>query len=158
MAWLMFSSGDWSLSYSVGDKYDPDSKTAGIAALDAEVTGEGTYTVSLDFTGTGGGYAGGMVFAALAVANGEQLFPGYVVTITEVLINDEPIEWEGTAYTTSDDGQCTRVNLYNTWVSDVPAEARIAEGGRASATPVPLSAYAEEQIKTITVTFNYAGA
>ncbi len=41
MAWIMYNSSDWNTMYSVGDTYAPDDKTAGIAATDVEVTGEG---------------------------------------------------------------------------------------------------------------------
>ena len=51
--------------------------TAGIKAEEAVVTGEGTYTVSLDFTETAGKYATSFVFAAIGIYNGEKLFPGY---------------------------------------------------------------------------------
>jgi len=157
MAWIMYNSGDWSMSYSVGDKYDPDSKSAGILATDVEVTGPGTYTVSLDFTGTGGGYAGGIIFSALAIANGELLFPGYIIDIAEVLINGKPAALTGKPYTSSDDGRCTRVNLYNNWVSSVPPEARVADGDLGSASPIPLNNYREDRIETLSVTFNYTG-
>ena len=50
-AWIMIASGDWGVQYSVGDKYEPNSK-AGLIATDVEVTGPGTYKVALDMTGT----------------------------------------------------------------------------------------------------------
>lgn len=53
----MINSSDWNVMYSVGDVYDPGAKTDGLVATDVEITGEGTYTVSLDFTGVPGGYA-----------------------------------------------------------------------------------------------------
>lgn len=124
IAWIMYTSGDWSVQYSVGDTYAPESATAGIVATDVQITGEGTYTVSLDMTGTSAGGGDGMTFSALGISNGESLFPGMIVTLDEVKINDEVYELQGTPYTTSDDKLCTRVNLYNGWVSQVPAEAR----------------------------------
>ena len=44
--------------------------------------------------------------------------------IKEILVNGEPYEMKGQAYTASDDGKCTRVNLYNSWVSTVPDEGQ----------------------------------
>lgn len=155
MAWIMFNSGDWNIQYGVGDVYNPDSATAGIAATDVEITGEGTYTVALDFTGTSGGYASSTVFSALAIANGETLYPGYFVEIQEVLINGEPYELKGQPYTCSDDGKCTRVNLYNSWVTQVPAEARVREDNGQELSPCILDAETLGNIETISVTFNY---
>ncbi|MGF7145042.1 endoglucanase [Anaerotaenia torta] len=155
MAWIMYNSKDWSVIYSVGDVYDPASKTEGVEATDAEITGEGIYTVSLDFTGTGAGFADSMVFSALGVANGETLFPGYVITIKEVLINGEAYKLAGRPYTTSDDGKCTRVNLYNTWVTAIPEEARTENGVLAYVTPSLLDAETLGKVETISVTFSY---
>jgi endoglucanase len=155
MAWIMFNSSDWSTIYSVGDVYDPTSSTAGVAASDVEVTGEGTYTVSLDFTGIEGGYANSTVFCALAIANGETLYPGYCIEIDEITINGEPYTLKGAPYTTSDDGLCTRVNLYNGWVSQIPDEARTADGDLTDATPTLLDPEELGEIRQISVTFTY---
>lgn len=155
MAWIMYNSGDWNTMYSVGDTYAPDDKTAGVVATDVEVTGEGTYTVALDFTGIAGGYANSVVFSALAIANGERLFPGYYVEIREILVNGEPYELKGQPYTGSDDGICTRVNLYNAWVSQVPAEARVREDNGQELTPCILDAETLGNVETISVTFDY---
>lgn len=155
MAWIMFNSSDWNTIYSVGDVYDPTAMTAGIVAQDVEVTGEGEYTVSLDFTGIEGGYANSTIFCAVAIANGETLFPGYIMDIKEVLINGEPYQLTGRPYTTSDDQICTRVNLYNEWVSAVPEEARVKGGGIQFAAPSVLDAATLGNIETISVTFDY---
>ncbi|MCL2084333.1 MAG: glycoside hydrolase family 5 protein [Oscillospiraceae bacterium] len=154
-AWIMFSSGDWSMTYSVGDVYKPESITAGMEAVDVEITGAGTYEVSLDFTGTDAGYADGIVFSAVGLINGEILFPGYFMELKEVLINGEPAEFAGRPYTTSDNGICTRVNLYNEWVSQIPDEARVPDGDLADASPIPLENYIGERIETIAVIFEY---
>jgi len=154
-AWLMFSSGDWSTQYSVGDIYKPESITNGVVATDVEVTGPGAYTVALDFTGTDAGFADGFVFSAVGIINGEILFPGYIIDIKEVLINGEPAEFSGTPYTASDNGITTRVNLYNEWVSQIPDDARARGEGDLVLTPVPLEGYTSEKIEHITVTFEY---
>lgn len=155
-AWIMFSSGDWSMQYSAGDAYKPESITEGVVATDAEITGAGTYTVSLDFTGTEAGYADGIVFSAVGIINGEILFPGYLMEIKEVLINGEPAAFKGRPYTTTDNKICTRVNLYNQWVGQIPEEARIIGGNLTGASPIPLENYIGEHIETISVTFNYS--
>lgn len=155
MAWIMYNSSDWSVSYSVGDKYDPNSKTSGIVATDVEVTGEGTYTVALDFTGVNGGYAQGTVFSALAIGNGETLFPDYIITIDEILINGQPYELVADEYTSSDDGLCTRVNLYNQWVPEAPEDARVAEG-KTNPSPCIVNPDTLGNIQTMEITFTYA--
>ncbi len=155
VAWIMYNSSDWNTIYSVGDIYDPTGKTDGIVATDVEVTGEGTYTVALDFTGTAAGYANSVVFAAIGIANGEQLFPGYLINITEVLVNGEKITLTGKPYTTTDDGKCTRLNLFNEWVTSTPDEARAA-GGTNYASSVLLDKDTLGNVKTISVTFRYA--
>ncbi|MBQ7920651.1 MAG: glycoside hydrolase family 5 protein, partial [Lachnospiraceae bacterium] len=155
VAWIMYNSSDWGTLYSVGDVYDPGSKTAGVVATDVEVTGEGTYTVALDFTGTAAGYANSVVFSAVAVGNGELLFPGYIMNITEVLINGEPYKLTGRPYTSSDDQKCTRVNLYNEWVTELPEEIRVMGGGTTGCSPCVLDAATLGNVETIEVTFTY---
>ncbi|MGN0552536.1 MAG: glycoside hydrolase family 5 protein [Oscillospiraceae bacterium] len=153
VAWIMYQSSDYSVAYSVGDKYDPTNMTLGIAAENVEITGEGTYTVSLDFTGCGG--TKGVAFSALGIYNGEKFFPGYIITIDEIKINGEVRELSGKDYTCSDDKNCTRVNLYNQWVNKIPGEARRADGDLSEASPTILSLGEREKITSIEVTFTY---
>ena len=155
MAWIMFNSGDWSVGYSVGNDYLPEQITKGMIATDAQITGEGTYTVALDFTGTADGYANGIAFSAVGLINGETLFPGYYINITELLINDVQAEYTGIPYTTNDNPVTTRVNLYNEWVSAVPQGARVFEGNITDASPTFLENYISVRIRTIKVTFDY---
>ena len=152
-AWIMFQSADWTVAYSVGDNYDPTNMTMGIKATNVEVTGEGTYTVSLDFTGLGGVY--GTAFSALGIYNGEKLFPDYTISIDSILVNGAPYTLAAKEYTSSDDGNCTRVNLYNQWVTEPPEEARTADGDitGCSAQIMPLDS--SDKIETLTVTFTY---
>ncbi|MBO6162699.1 MAG: glycoside hydrolase family 5 protein, partial [Eubacterium sp.] len=154
IAWIMWDSMDWNIVYSVGDTYDPDSKTGGIKATDVEVTGEGTYTIGLDFTGTDAGKSVGTAFSAIGIANGEELFPGYVIVIKEILINNKPYTMKGRNYTSSDDGLCTRSNLYNEWVPAVPDDARTQGGGKTGCTPTVLEKECGD-IETLQITFDY---
>lgn len=155
IAWIMFNSGDWGITYSVGDSYNPASKTDGLVTTDVEIAGPGTYTVGLDFTGVGGGYANGTVFSAIGISNGELLFPGYIINIKEVLVNGENYKLLGKPYTTSDDAKCTRVNLYNMWVNAVPDSARTIDGDVSDVTPNVLDPNLSN-IKTLSITFDYA--
>lgn len=158
VAWLMWNDGGWALSYSVGDTYTPDAISGGMAVTDVEITGEGTYTVGIDFTGTQQGYSASVAFAAIGIANGEVLYPNYIIDIKEVRINGEKYNLKGRAYTTSDNGVTTRVNLYNEWVKSIPVgTARMHHGNLAGATPTPINRNDAviAQIKTIYVTFEY---
>ena len=161
VAWIMFSEGSWALSYSVGDVYTPDSMTPGIVPTDAEITGPGEYTVALDFTGTEKGYAENVAFSAVGISNGERLYPGYCIQITACEINGTPVKFKGRNYTCSDDGKCTRTNLYNEWVDMKKvgkAEARVLIGDLTgiSATPLDRGDPLMSRIETISVTFTYA--
>jgi endoglucanase len=156
----MFSEGSWSLSYSVGDTYTPDSISPGIVPTDVEITGEGAYTVALDFTGTEKGYADNTAFSAVGISNGEQLYPGYSIFITEIRINGEPVKLKGRNYTCSDDGKCTRSNLFNEWVdmkSVTKATARVMHGDLTgiSATILDRSLPSMSHIETLEVDFRY---
>ena len=157
VAWLMWSSGDWAQSYSVGDTYTPDAASPGLKVTDAVITEPGQYTVALDFTGTEKGYSSSVAFSALGIMNGETLHPDWAVHIQEVLINGEPYKLSGRPYTTSDDGKCTRVNLFNEWVTALPADARVLYGPPISISPTVLNRNDDviSHIETISVTFLY---
>lgn len=153
IAWIMFASNDYSISYSVGDVYDPTSSTVGVAAKNVQITGEGTYTVSLDFAKSGAAW--GTSFSALGIYNGEKFFPDYTITIDELLINGEPYELAGKEYTSSDDGKCTRVNLYNGWVNKVPDDARTPDGDNTGCSAQIMPLAKKDRVDNITITFTY---
>ena len=157
LAWIMWNDGSWALTHSVGDTYNADAISEGLVATNAIITGEGKYTVGLDFTGTAQGYSASVAFAAIGISNGEALYPNYVINIKEVRINGEIYRLKGRAYTTSDDGVCTRVNLYNEWVTSVPKTARLPGGNLAGATPTPINRNDAviAEIKTIEIDFEY---
>lgn len=157
LAWIMWNDGGWALTHSVGDTYNADAISEGLVATNAVITGEGKYTVGLDFTGTAQGYSASVAFAAIGISNGEALYPNYLINIKEVRINGEIYRLKGRAYTTSDDGLCTRVNLYNEWVTSVPKTARLPGGNLAGATPTPINRNDAviAEIKTIEIDFEY---
>ncbi len=152
-AWIMWSG--YKSTYSVGDKYDSSAATGGVVAADAKITGEGTYTVSLDFTGVDGGYETGFSFSAVGLSNGEILYPGYFIDIKEVKINGEVYTLTGEPFTTADDKICTRTNLYNQWVPKVPPEARTIDGTPEDSSAMIIDPATLTQIKKIEVTFDY---
>ncbi len=156
IAWIMFNSNDYNVTYSVGDVYDASLSSDGVVATTADITGQGTYTVGLDFTGTGQGFANSTSFSALGLSNGELIYPGYIIELSQVLINGQAYTLKGIPYTTSDDEKCTRVNLYNGWVTELPEEVRVKNPNMKNyASPTPLDPSELKEIKTIEITFNY---
>ncbi len=148
VAWIMWNGGAG--TYSVGDTYNPADNTAGIIAHDVVVDGEGTYTVSLDFEGGNNG----LTFAALALADGELLYPGCILDIKEITVDGEPLKLSAMAYTSSDDGKCTRVNLYNAWVNQIPDDARNLAGNLSFSSPEIVNPADLVDIYNITITFD----
>lgn len=155
IAWIMFNSRDWSVAYSSGDTYKPDDKAAGLVATDAVIDGAGTYTIGLDFTGTDAGFAEGTAFSAIGISNAEALYPGYTIDIKEIEVNGKPYEPTGMPYTISDDGICTRMNLYNEWVTDIPDTARVTGGNAADAAATVVDNETLGQIETLKITFDF---
>lgn len=151
VAWIMYQSADYTKSYSIGDTYDPTNKTKGIKDKNVIITGAGTYTVSLDFTECGA--AKGVAFSALGISNGEDLFPGYTISIDKILINSLPYQLNGKEFTTSDDKHCTRVNLYNAWVNDLPKEARTPDGDFTDCSAQIMDISDKTSVSNISITF-----
>lgn len=160
IAWLMWNSGSYQLTYSVGDERNPDSITEGVKETDVEITGEGVYTVGLDFTGSAMGYSDGIAFAALGIENGETLYPGYIIDIQQVVINGEAYTLCARPYTTSDNRITTRVNLFNEWVKSLPDEARTMDGDLTGCAPCIIDRNDSmiPHIETIYITFYYGPA
>lgn len=158
IAWIMFNSLDYSVTYSVGDVYDPTLKTEGVVATDVKIEKAGTYTIGLDFTGTANGYAESTVFAAIGISNGELLFPNHVINIQEVLINGTPYTLKGIPYTTADDEICTRLNLYNGWVTKVDAsKARFTNPNMANfLSAMVIDPKDLDKVETLSITFEYS--
>lgn len=147
VAWIMWNGGAG--TYSVGDVYNPADNTAGITAHDVVVDGPGEYTVSLDFAGGNTG----ITFAALAIADAELLYPGCIIDIKEITYDGNSVKLQKMAYTSSDDEICTRVNLYNEWVTELPDDARNKSGMLGMAGPCILDKTEINDIKNITITF-----
>lgn len=122
-AYLMYANADWSVAYMDPGAALPE----GAKAIEAQVTGEGDYTVGLDFTGMEGGASAGLAFTAVGISNGENAFPGYDIRINEVRVNGKAIKLDK-GYTSSDDRVTTRYNLYNEWVNELPSDARSYDG------------------------------
>lgn len=133
---------------------------------DAEITGDGTYTVSM----TAEEAVDMGEFNALEVANGELLLgTAYTITVDSIKINGEEVELQGPSYTCSADGGGvnTRVNLYNEYNSpddtatagdDNHLDQRVADGSVMDATATLIAAEARTGVTSIEVTFTVAGA
>ncbi|MBR6045240.1 MAG: glycoside hydrolase family 5 protein [Ruminococcus sp.] len=156
VAWIMYTSGDYNVNYCASDNYDPTSMTAGVKAENVEITGDGTYEVSLDFSKAGGAH--GIAFSALGISNGEELFPGCLIKIEEIKVNGQPIAMTAQGYTSSDNGSCTRVNLLNQWVGKVPEGARSIDGSVENAKPVIVDKEDFSDTQTLSVKFTFKTA
>lgn len=127
----------------------------------AEITGDGSYTVSM----TAAEAVDLGAFNALEVVNGESILgTGAVLTVDSIEINGENAELQGSSYTCSADGEGvnTRVNIYNeyndpdataTAGDDKHADCRVAEGNVADATARLLSTDDLAGVQSVEVTF-----
>ena len=143
-AYLMYADAAWAKQYWGDD-------AEGVTATNAEITGPGSYTVGLEFAEP----AEGLAFTAVGIKTGEQTFSGYYIDITSILVNGEIIPVSA-GYTSSDDGICTRENIYNEWVGDtLPSDARRADGNLEGASPMIVDKEAFASVKTVEVNFDF---
>ena len=144
-AFLMYADGNWAYQvWNAGETPD------GITVKEAVITGEGNYTVGLEFATP----AEGLAFAALGVSDGEANFPGWKIGINEIRVNGEAIAINK-GYTSSDDGIVTRVNIYNEWVGELPADARSFDGNVADASWIMVDKEAFAAVNSVEVDFTY---
>lgn len=148
-AFLMFADGAW-----VNQVWNAGEQPAGVKVTEATITGEGDYTVGLDFTGTEAGKAEGVAFAALGIADGEANFPGWKIKLNEIRVNGAAIE-VGKGYTSTDEGIVTRMNIFNEWVGEVPADARSWDGETADANWIIVNKDDFASIETFEVDFSF---
>ena len=129
--------------------------------VDATITGDGTYTVSMNAA-----EAQDLAqFNALEVPNGEALLgTACVLTVDSIKINGEEITLQGASYTCSADGAGvdTRVNLYNEWNNpddtatagdDSHLDQRVASGNLMDATACLWTADQLAGVQSVEVTF-----
>lgn len=129
--------------------------------VDATITGDGTYTVSMNAA-----EAQDLAqFNALEVPNGEALLgTACVLTVDSIKINGEEITLQGASYTCSADGAGvdTRVNLYNEWNDpddtatagdDSHLDQRVASGNLMDATARLWTADQLAGVQSVEVTF-----
>lgn len=158
VAYLMYTDKNWGTNYSVGDDYKPNSKAKGLEAVDAEIKGKGEYSVKIDFSGTKSQVGKGFAFSAVGIANGESLYPDWVIEIKEIKVNGKPVNMTAKGYTCSDNGKTTRVNIINEWVPEVPKTGVRTKSGSTegcSATIIDKKASVFQNMKTLEVVFWY---
>ena len=117
----------WLLYFASGHKTDPAEWTwwpqhtsinhsaseTGVEYTNARITGPGKYTVGLKFNWQ---KAEGATQFNLILDNGEKLFPGYYVDITDIRVNGQSIEVKENMYGTyHDDPESGMVSIYNTY-------------------------------------------
>ena len=119
-AWMAFADGAWWPQRTAIDQ-----SGNGVNYTDAVVTGQGAYTVGLDFKSQGwhANGANGINNAYIVIENGEAELAGSYVQITDVRINGEsvaynnnltvPFTWD------SADQNDTAIPLYVGWMNDV---------------------------------------
>lgn len=135
-AYLAIVDGQWWVQYwgsSTKDGYML-SYDAGVASI----TGDGTYTVSVnadtngfryDTTGDPNGeyVPGGLSFMAVVIEGGETETPNAIITVDKVVVDGNEIELKSKNYTNTEDGG-VRTNLLNTYVTSPSGDARSTEG------------------------------
>ena len=144
-AFLMFADGGW-----VNQVWNPGEQPAGVTVTEATIKGEGDYTVGLAFENP----AAGVAFTALGIADGENLFPGWKIKINEIRVNGKAIEAKK-GYTSSDEGIVTRMNIFNEWVGELPADARSWDGETADASWIIVNKDDFASIESFEVDFTY---
>lgn len=144
-AFLMYADGSW-----VNQVWNAGETPAGMTVTEAAITGEGDYTVGLAFETP----AEGLAFAALGIADGEANFPGWKIRINEIRVNGEPIA-VSKGYTSSDDGVVTRMNIFNEWVSELPADARSFDGKTDDASWMIVDREAFASVSSVEVDFSF---
>ncbi len=118
-AWMYFADGAW-----WPQRQSIDQSGNGVNYTDAVVTGEGNYTVGLDFASSGwhANGANGISSAYLVIENGEAELPGSYVQITDVRVDGDSVAYSNnlTAPFTWDsaDTNDTAVPLYLNWMND----------------------------------------
>lgn len=147
-AFLMYADANWNYQWW----HDGSEPANGVKVTEVAVTGEGKYTVGLDFTETPDGAASGIAFAAVGLDQGEKNMPGWDIRVDEIRVNGEAIALTK-GYTSSDDKVVTRSNIYNEWVGELPSDARSWDGSLDGASAITVDKAAFESVKTIEVDF-----
>lgn len=116
----------WGTSYQYG------SDSTQVVAENDMVTGDGTYTISVDFTQTIYGTANGIGTAKICIQNGEELFgTNSLIQILSLKLDGENMSAENTGYTYENQDGDTCMWLYDQYTNpywESYASARIDDG------------------------------
>ncbi len=118
-AWMFFADGAW-----WPQRMTQDQTGNGVNYTDAVVTGQGSYTVGLDFASSGwhGNGANGISSSSIIIDNGEAQLPGAFVQITDIRVDGQSVAFNNnlTAPWTWDaaDQNDTAIPLYINWMND----------------------------------------
>ncbi len=145
-AFLMFADAAW----GPNQVWNAGETPAGVTVTEATITGEGDYTVGLAFETP----SAGLAFSALGIADGENVFPGWKIRINEIRVNGAAIEIKK-GYTSSDDGIVTRMNIFNEWVNELPADARSFDGDLSDANWIMVNKEDFASISSLEVDFSF---
>ncbi len=131
---LAIVDGQWFVQYW-GKNTDLLTYDAGVA----HITGDGDYTVSVNADTNGFRYdvtqspdneyiPSGLEFLAVKVIDGTKLWPNMAIEVKSVRVdgNEVPLNYKN--FTSSDDGEEMRANIYNHFVSEIPSDAHDANG------------------------------
>src|SRR5690625_1003077 len=147
-AYIVLADSTWEVQYWAIDGEDNHED---IIMDMPEITGYGQYTVKIDLTEVGA--IDGLEFFGFEILGGEMYFPANYTHVDEIKINGDIVELAGKAYTSSENGVDTRVNLINNWVTAIES-GRVDEGltlEDVSAKPLDIEGITE--ILTVEITF-----
>lgn len=165
-AYLDFVDGGWKSKYEKGDEDT-------LIGKDAEITGDGTYTVSVSVDKEKmeeDSSTSGVQFMAVMIPDAETVYPNIVITVDSIKADDKEIAMSAKNYTSSDDGKVTRTNIYNAYVGKdketgayiIPDDARSTEGklseiGTTDYSPVVINPDDLSGWETLSVEFTISG-
>ena len=145
-AFIAYATSDWAAETC----YWNDGTENAVVAKNAEITGDGSYTVGLDFTAAA---ADGVdtAFNALVVAGAIEAFPKMTLDITAIRINGEAVDF-AKGYTNDEEGK-TRMNIYNEWAAP-DANARSFDDKVDDKTAIMVAKDVFTGVKTMEVDFD----
>ena len=131
---LAITDKDWKAQYW-GSADDILTYNAGVA----HINGDGDYTVSVtaatkgaqfDLSGNADGDTkiNGLSFSCIKVIDGTKLYPNMSIAIKEIRVDGTPLALSAKNYTSTDDNIEMRANIYNNYISTLPADAHTADG------------------------------
>lgn len=137
-AFLAYTNGEEWIRYDGDPVGNPEQNQLAYDAGVVDITGNGTYTVSLNADTNGFRYdattdtesdflPSGVAFAAVVIKGGEALMPDAIITIDKITVDGTEVEMNAKNYTSIEDGNI-RSNIYNKYVEAPSSDAKSTEG------------------------------